>query len=62
MDYVIEKIDIQTQPDTYLIINFDETRADLPILQDHLIQAGKIVELYPNTHKLKKQFEYADRK
>ena len=45
-----------------MIINFEETAHLLPLLQDQLIQSDKIVELYPAPHKLKKQFEYADRK
>lgn len=62
MDYVVEQIGSQTQEDVYLIINFPETQHDLPMLQDKLIQSGCVVELYPAPHKLKKQFEYADRK
>ena len=62
MDYLIENIQSQTPEDTYLIINFEETQDVLPLIQDKMIQAGKIVELYPCDHKLKKQLEYADRK
>ena len=62
MDYIMEKIQSQMGYETYLVINFAETQDQWLALQDKLIQAGKTVEFYPLPHKLKKQFEYADRK
>lgn len=54
--------EIKTWYDSYLVINFDDTRDQSLSLLTTLIASGKRVEYYPTPVKLGKQFEYADKK
>jgi histidyl-tRNA synthetase len=47
---------------SYLLVNFKETEKEIFSLYKKLLDEGKKVELYPEPAKLKKQFQYADKK
>ncbi|MFZ5341348.1 MAG: hypothetical protein ACOZBL_02030 [Patescibacteria group bacterium] len=65
MSYVFDNnlinLDQKTITD-YLFLNFDETFEEIAKLAGSFFAQGKSIEIYPCSDKLKKQFQYADKK
>lgn len=59
---LMEKIIAAPNTESYLFINFDDTKKDILSLYKDFLAAWKKCEIYPTPAKLWKQFEYADRK
>lgn len=59
---LMEKINNIASTESYLFINFDDTKKDIIWLYQKFLAAWKKCEIYPTPAKLWKQFEYADRK
>lgn len=58
---MMEKITDTKKQDTYLFINFDDTKEDIIGLYRDFLDAWLQCELYPTAAKLGKQFAYADK-
>ena len=61
-DHTTDALPADMESSSYLTISFEETRRECEYLTYQWIQMWKVIECYPTSHKLKKQFEYADRK
>ncbi len=59
---LMEKVKSTPITESYLFINFDDTKKDIISLYKDFLAAWKKCEIYPIPAKLWKQFEYADRK
>ena len=62
---ILDKISIDNVQKTvsdYIFINFEETFDEILKLAGKFAKEGKNIEIYPNADKIKKQFQYANKK
>lgn len=59
---LMERVKKTSQKDSYLFINFSDTKEDIIELYKDFLDAGLQSEIYPTDVKLAKQFSYADKK
>ena len=59
---MMEKITSIKKPDSYLFINFEDTKENILELYKGFLDAWLCSEFYPTSAKLAKQFAYADKK